>query len=675
MSSGSDAFGGAHAINDQMPSSSPRGTDSLATNGLAFDAEEDDGNFVSLPADSWMPAPLAPPRTGELPRRPPVAPMDKSRQILSVAAIGLCSVLLAGGAFFIFLRWVSPTKSAQQNMLPTVVGDLPAGVGAPTAEPGHPNPQLADAQPGNAQPASVKAANAQPANVEGGNTANIDQPSIDGSVLDSTASNLPVRSSPSGQVDAGASNAAIGPSAVSPAPSSGAVNSAPGGIAANALGPSGVLASDAAVAPVDSSSQDLTDESPAVRDTLPPGLQNFASIFDQSLVPVLSDATVPLGAATDAGEDTSPSEEVPSRAVVTALDLPETVAQKMELKISGLLIQDRSLSEVLSTLTIATDIAMTVDFDSLAAAGIDRNLSIRYRSTQPSTVSQVLEQIAQEHNLVLETLEKSFVVARGSGDQIRTRLANAWPIDDLVADDPQSDQLLSALRELLPELSDRVAIVDGTIQTDLAVDNPLLWFQVGRVLETWRSLRKNNRPVTSDAISNEIESAVTPSGAARLPAWPVAQAQATAVKEISQSLLPESLALSWQRLSNEAGMACWIDWPSLESSQLSAKRVAMTVSRGRSFGHLLQHYASKFQVAFALEDAQTLWVTSPEMHRVQPRLFVLPIADRSVEQWRKELAPLTPLSPTDGTPMLRVIPSPDGGFVFVRCCRPLIAAP
>jgi hypothetical protein len=79
-------------------------------------------------------------------------------------------------------------------------------------------------------------------------------------------------------------------------------------------------------------------------------------------------------------------------------------------------------------------------------------------------------------------------------------------------------------------------------------------------------------------------------------------------------------------------------------------------------------------VVFALEDEQTLWVTSPQMHRYQPRLYVLPLAGKTIEQWRQELEPLTPYHP-DGTEALKVVAAPGGQYVFIRCCRPVLAQP
>jgi hypothetical protein len=402
----------------------------------------------------------------------------------------------------------------------------------------------------------------------------------------------------------------------------------------------------------------------AVKEALPPGLQNFASIFDQGLVPVLSDATVPLAEAPDAGEDQAAAEQPVAAASPMNLALPQTLEQKQTITLSGLLIQNRRLADVLSILSLTSDIPFTVDLDGLMAAGVDRNQVINFKSATPVTIVGVLEALSRDYGLSFEAFDQKMFIVRGAPGAVESRVVASLPIADLVDSPEQSAALKAALNEILPELADGFEVTDGAAQADLAKVNRLLWFQVARLLETWRTAR---------GIENAEAAALVPPSSL-LPAWPVDAAQKRAQAKVGRSLLPEPLALGWQRLAGEAKLACWVDWPSLLSAQTPPSQTAMAISAGRALQELLQHDANKYDVVFALEDEQTLWVTSPDMHRFQPRLYVLPMSGKSIDDWRKELEPLTPYDP-DGSPALKVVAAPDGQYVFIRCCRPLLVEP
>ena len=236
------------------------------------------------------------------------------------------------------------------------------------------------------------------------------------------------------------------------------------------------------------------------------------------------------------------------------------------------------------------------------------------------------------------------------------------PVSDLVSDAAQRDQLLDGLRQLLPELGEALQMSDDGLQLTVTPENRLMWFQVARLLETWRVAR---------GISNEATSAVVPKSSL-LPAWPVEAMQQAAKTPIKQLVPSEPIARTWQRLTADARVACWVDWYGLQLAEINPRQKATVTTFGRPLGDLLQHYANKYQVVFAIEDAGALWVTSPEVHRMQPRLFVLPLSAKSLEEWTAELEPLAPVHPTTGANMLNLVPTPDGQYLFVVCCRPIL---
>ncbi|MGN6136501.1 MAG: hypothetical protein ACTHOU_18615 [Aureliella sp.] len=645
-----------------------------------------------LAPQSWLPEPTPPPRADEesvddshearevarirASKAKAEEAADRSRQAMIVAAIGLCSVFLACCAFLLFLRWYARPNTLASNP-PAAVDVTPAqaAASAATAEPNAAGPAAAEsdaavadlAQPDVARADAGDAGDAEPAAAGGA--------AVPASPITPSSPTDPA----SGPSDSAANANQASTGTASGAPDQPAVGSgevptgaAASGADATSPGPNPTVAAEAGALAGQMPSIDATfDPAPATTDAraiqekLPPGLQSFASIFDSSLVPALSDASVPLAEAPDPGDVATADAAAEVAATPVALDLPETLDQRLKQTLHGLLIQNRPLPEVLATLSMATGIPFTADLDALMAAGIARNLPINFKSAEPLTVAELLEKISSDTGLTFEPYEKKLLVVRGDTDKVKARLLDAWPVGDLVTTAEQSEALAKALGELLPELAGQFQVSDGAVRTDLQTQSPLLWYQVARVLHTWRSLR---------GIDHAQMETLVPA-ASRLPAWPVAAASQLAEKKISQIVLPEPLAQSWQRLANEVGLVCWIDWPTLESAHASPGSVAMVVSQGRSLKDLFTYYANQYHVVVALEDERTLWITTPEQARFQPRLYVLPIAGKSVDQWREELRELAPANPTDGTAMLRIIPSPDGQFVFVRCMRPTLAAP
>ncbi len=113
-------------------------------------------------------------------------------------------------------------------------------------------------------------------------------------------------------------------------------------------------------------------------------------------------------------------------------------------------------------------------------------------------------------------------------------------------------------------------------------------------------------------ISNATTSAIVPK-ASLLPALPVESAQKAAQTPIKQLVPSEPIARTWQRLTADARMACWVDWYGLQLAETNPRQKDTVTTLGRSLNDVLQHYANKYEVVFAIDDERALWVTSPEM--------------------------------------------------------------
>lgn len=566
--------------------------------------------------DSSMFAPLAgPAEADELPRRPRAASSPgrnkpsstRSKQILLVGAIGLCSLLVACGAFVLFLTWISGSNRTQDKADPPAVAQV-----APKLLDSNPEPSGSGIDP------SIGVAIPEPALVDPIVPATGDPPSLSAPASASDPSN---------------------PTAATPT--------------ASGQGPR--PEGHAPIAP-QPEVQSTSDTPPSIGQSLPPGLQNFANLFDQSIVPLLPDSNVALSAAPAGGTDSASTDSTNATAAMS-IDLPDGIDKKKATIFSGLILKGRPLSEALTALSLITDIPFTVDLDAVSASGIDPNIAVNFKSTGPVSVSGLLEKIAQELSLSFDSFENKFLVVRGTEQALTARIAAPISVVDLVSDEVQGKALGLAIAEILPELSGNIQYLGGELHTDLEKTNRLLWHHVARLVETWRAKRTE-------------EPSPTPK-AGILPDWPLEPVKALAQTKITKTYLPEPLAISWQRAASEAGLICWVDWPGLLNLQIQPGKVAMAFTHGRTLEDLLHSQAEKYSMVFAIEDGRTLWATSPEMHRFQSRLYVLPIAGKSIEEWTAELKPLTPYN-FDGTPVLKVVATPDKRFIFVRCCRPLL---
>ena len=399
---------------------------------------------------------------------------------------------------------------------------------------------------------------------------------------------------------------------------------------------------------------------------LPPGLQGFSRLFNQGFEPVLSDASVPLDKATEVPADADNGQPNPSSAPAVAADtMPTIVDKRLSMQLSGMLISERPLSEALTTLALIGEVPVVADLDSLAVVGVSKSTMVKVKATSAVTLEAVLNSIAVATKIRWVPWENRVIYARASDEDLETRLPKVIPVADLVSTTAERDQLLQGLKDVLPQLGDALQVTDEGLQLPLTAENRLAWFQLARLLETWRVAR---------GITNESTSAMVPKSSL-LPAWPVEAMQQAAKTPIKQVVPSEPIARTWQRLTGDARVFCWVDWHGLQMADTNPRQKATVITLGRPLSELLQHYATKYQVVFAIDDARSLWVTSPEMHRMQPRLYVLPLAEKNLEEWTAELEPLAPVHPTTGASMLKLVPTPDGQFLFVCCCRPILVEP
>ena len=115
----------------------------------------------------------------------------------------------------------------------------------------------------------------------------------------------------------------------------------------------------------------------------------------------------------------------------------------------------------------------------------------------------------------------------------------------------------------------------------------------------------------------------------------------------------------------------WVDWARVGQRGLGPHTVDFIVTRDRTLRQCMRDLADKYSLVIACESEESIVITTAEVYRGQPRLFVLPSQARTAEQWEEELQPLTPATGDVAQPVLAFL-TPDSRFVIVRCCRPRI---
>ncbi len=350
-----------------------------------------------------------------------------------VATIGLCSVLIAIGMFFAFLRWIAkPQPIAQKD--PAVQVNQPR-----LTDPVEPtDPLAANTLPGTSldgganQPGDTSPPVSLP--LAGDNkapsTTSPDQPAVmppDGTAVSPTGPAetpaVPPANTPTTIGNATATKRPLGSSI---APDLDAV-----------LGNNTPTSEPKGDAPLE----------------LPPGLHGFSQLFSQGFEPVLPDASVPLDKPAEVADnpDKIPADPAKAQPAAPTVDpVPANVDKLLKNQLSGVLINKRPLSEALTTLSLISDVPTVADLDALAVVGVTNSTLVEVRATTGITVDGVLKAITDANKFSFVPWENRVLYARASEADLESRVPDSLPIADLVSDEPSAINCCKRLRMSFP---------------------------------------------------------------------------------------------------------------------------------------------------------------------------------------------------------------------------------
>lgn len=563
---------------------------------------------------------------------PPLMPTEewtssnaaKSRQYLMIAFVGISGIALAGLLFVLFLRWYSTAS------VPMAAGTANQVQLSNEEQADNSGDELSgDNAPDNV-PANTGLGGDKVSEVESGlenDIAAIDTDNTEGNAADSNIS-----------LDSDTSSA--------------------NGIGTTPLVPSN---NDDATAVDSDPVNELVDGSEQVQVTetaLPKQLAEYAPLISFNMQFVIPDTPVIPSQAPLTAEEMG-LEPNPGDANLPTVDLQE----RMRAELPGLIFGSRTLSQAVNLWTHLSGIPTIIDFESLAAAGIDRNSKVRVQQVEAKSLAELARQLAQSIGAELLVVENRYLSIEAPTNAMLAALPRTISLEGLLntEDAEVSPWIEEAMTELFPELSMRWKLDGGSLHVDWEEENLTSselksWFAAVRMFDDWRSLKASGNQGESQAllVQSLADSRLLPELEMELPG------------AIPQ---PQPVGQALSRLCSQAGLECWIDWANVDQGGLGPDSVYAVVTHKRQLRQALSDYVENFRLVVALLDEKSLWLTSPAAYRLDSQLYVLDRGGKTVEQWQQQLRLLTPLDEA-GIGRLLVLPSPDGSTIIVRCCRP-----
>jgi hypothetical protein len=343
--------------------------------------------------------------------------------------------------------------------------------------------------------------------------------------------------------------------------------------------------------------------------------------------------------------------------------LPATdVDKQLQLTLTGLIIPAGSISSAVSQWVQVSGVPTVVDLDSFVASGVDPYKPIdKLFSSDARTLAQVGASIAKEIGVDLNTIENRFLAFQASEAAIREHLPTVIKVSDLLTDEDQQQWFVKTLEQIWPEYEGKWIVREGELTVDPIAVDALAWFWAVRLLESWRHAAKMDTQLDKTKLdqSKFVTKFVDPEQIAAL-------SKPLSIKGLVNRA-PVAQLIS--EICAATQMHAWVDWASVGQKGLGPNTIDFVVTRDRTLRQCMRDFAEKYSLVVACEDEKSLWITTAEVYRAQPRLYVLPSQGKSAEQWMEELQPLTPATAAAAQPV-RAFLTPDSRFVIVRCCRP-----
>lgn len=340
--------------------------------------------------------------------------------------------------------------------------------------------------------------------------------------------------------------------------------------------------------------------------------------------------------------------------------LPKTVPNwedRSKLQFTSIRMQDASLLRCIDWFGRTTGVGITLDWQSLRAAGIDPSQKISFES-QRKTAGEILGEIINTHHLEWSISPQGLPVVRAPNAVIDSRMPKDWSVTQYVTTNNEAELCQQLLR--LWGAESFCAYRNGSLNwTEQA--NPIDKANVLTSLLILAHLQNRTHAVPPDfqelfspslwqACFDRLKKTVRKSTIAP-DARPIPELLMTAASDIQVNL--------------------FIDWQHVWGHGLAPDEMAVMYLPGRTLPQISTRFLNNFGLELVPIASDSVWLTTADVRRKMIR--VLPIrlsADMKFDDLKQSLLPLAPLGPDENS---RYRLEPISGvpeFYWARICTP-----
>ncbi len=354
---------------------------------------------------------------------------------------------------------------------------------------------------------------------------------------------------------------------------------------------------------------------------------------------------------------------------LTMTPVANLAEQASQRTVWGLNLPNRKLSDVLAAWNSVVGLPVEINPISLAAADFDFDQSFDVELKE-TTAAAGIDQLAAAIGLKAESRDNRFwLLSAPVPDE--QKLPRSIKIDDLVSSPEQQNWLTETIEQIFPGTASSLEYTAGKLTCKPDGMDHLTWFTLVRMLENWRQQR--GLPSVLPQYRKE---------SLRVPFVPAAKVAAfnSTLTDVNSTARPLAQLVNRQCFS--AGVTCWIDWAALEylpvrlaageAKSITPQIQRISVTNNRSLKQFLNELDFELGMVTMVIDEKTIMITSRFAYRRMQQVFVIPSGGKSVDAfWGQYFRPLTPID-SEGISNVVIRTSPDGEFIFVKCCWPTL---
>ena len=330
-------------------------------------------------------------------------------------------------------------------------------------------------------------------------------------------------------------------------------------------------------------------------------------------------------------------------------------------KIERIKFQDMSLVACMEFFSRATAVGITIDWESIRAAGLDEKISLSC-DLQKKNFKEILGEILDPQGLEIE-IEDGFPIVRPKTLNTPPPLATL----DLSGIVPNgSEQKFAEQLVMLWEMESKCDVSDGKI----------LWKPIASNIDVARM--RSTIQLLSDATAPKSDGGKVQIANSRLLFDPNEWKESRSLlgKKMGSSIVipdkrgvTELMAIAFRELETEL----LVDWKSVWQHGLSPREEDFSVFRNRTLTQFSGKYLDEFALELVPIARSSLWLTTDSTRRQQCILVPVRCEMDKLEEAKRALRSLAPKT-IDGQSLFKFEPVPGmDDWYLARICRPRLS--